>query len=658
MLGTTGGAKELEGKGGNLDQSSRVQCVVDFFGPAELLSMGGGHDGPGSPEARLIGGPVQKNKEKARKASPLTYVSKDSAPFLIMHGDQDNVVPPQQSKVLSEALKKAGVEVKLQMIKGNGHGGPGFNSLENRRLIEEFFDKHLKNVKDRADAPRNPPVLVTISKETTYITGPLRKDGYVNYVAALNERCKKGVTPENNAAVLVWQAMGPGKIKAEIRPRYFQMLEMQPPPEKGEYFIAFYQYLQRLREDKDPRAPKLAADGWDPVYDQLSEAMKRPWSAAEFPVMEAWLAANEKPLALIAKASRRTRRFDPLVSEGRDDEIFSALPMSGIEAYREMGRILVARAMRHVKDGRLDEARDDLLTCHRLGRLAGQGPTLVEALVGIAVDGMACAGEQAVLQSAALDARQITKFREELDELPPMASMADKTEVAERFFFLDCATRCSREGFKSLGRIMTLGGVTGSTPEILSDATMRRAVDWDLILRSGNSWYDRMVAAGRRPTRHERRAEFEKLEKAIKAMKADVTVTSLALSLLADGPRQSYSKRVGNLFVGLGVPGLTLVFNAEDRGNIQFELARLGFSLAAYHADHGTYPGQLSELAPRYVAKLPVDIFANDAPLHYQRQGGGYLLYSVGANGRDDGGRGYNDRKGDEDWDDLSIRVQ
>jgi acetyl esterase/lipase len=143
MLGTAGGVKEFEGKGGNLDQSSRVQCVVDWFGPSSLATMGGWHDGPGSPESRLIGGTVPENKEKARKASPVTYVGKDSAPFLIMHGDQDNTVPPGQSDELAAALKKAGVEVTLQVVKGNGHGGPGFNSPENRRLIEEFFAKHL-----------------------------------------------------------------------------------------------------------------------------------------------------------------------------------------------------------------------------------------------------------------------------------------------------------------------------------------------------------------------------------------------------------------------------------------------------------------------------------------------------------------------------------
>jgi acetyl esterase/lipase len=144
LLGTSGGAKELEGKEGNLDQSSRVQAVVDWFGPTDLTKMGGGHNRPNSAEARLLGGPVQENMEKAAVANPITYVSKDAAPFLIMHGDEDKSVPYSQSELLTEALKKAGVEVTLVPIKGAGHGGPAFQRPEVRKAIEEFFDKHLK----------------------------------------------------------------------------------------------------------------------------------------------------------------------------------------------------------------------------------------------------------------------------------------------------------------------------------------------------------------------------------------------------------------------------------------------------------------------------------------------------------------------------------
>ncbi len=153
LLGTTGDVKELEGSiGEHTRTSSRVQCVVDFYGPTDLTKMGAqskpnskiDHDAPNSPESRLIGGAIQENKEKAAKANPLNYVSKDDAPFLILHGDADPLVPLAQSEMLVEALKKVNVPVELIVIKGGGHGGPGFANAENQARIDKFFDSHLK----------------------------------------------------------------------------------------------------------------------------------------------------------------------------------------------------------------------------------------------------------------------------------------------------------------------------------------------------------------------------------------------------------------------------------------------------------------------------------------------------------------------------------
>ena len=87
------------------------------------------------------------------------------------------------------------------------------------------------------------------------------------------------------------------------------------------------------------------------------------------------------------------------------------------------------------------------------------------------------------------------------------------------------------------------------------------------------------------------------------------------------------------------LPAVSAAVDAEDRGTMQFDLTRLAFALAAYHADHGTYPAKLADLAPKYAAEVPKDIF-NASELHYRQEGGGYLLYSVGPNGKDDGGKG------------------
>lgn len=144
LVGTSAQVKELEGTGGNLDQSSRVQCVVDWFGHSDLRAGPGPRDDPKHPVAQLLGGTTNKEKDKATLASPVAHITKDCPPFLIMHGDKDMSVPMVQSEILNEALMKAGVPVTFVKIAGAGHGGKEFQSPQVQQQIEEFFTLHLK----------------------------------------------------------------------------------------------------------------------------------------------------------------------------------------------------------------------------------------------------------------------------------------------------------------------------------------------------------------------------------------------------------------------------------------------------------------------------------------------------------------------------------
>jgi len=160
LLGTAGDVKSFD-VGANLEFPSRVQAVVDFFGPTDFTQMSKyapkdgpfDHDAADSPESQLIGGAVPENKAQAAKANPITYVSADDPPFLIMHGDQDKLVPYQQSEILRAALQKAGVPVKFEIIKGAGHG---FGGREIDRQVEEFFEANLKPVAKRPTQSSNP----------------------------------------------------------------------------------------------------------------------------------------------------------------------------------------------------------------------------------------------------------------------------------------------------------------------------------------------------------------------------------------------------------------------------------------------------------------------------------------------------------------------
>ena len=147
LIGTTGDVAEMEGEvGSHHEFSSRVQAVCDWFGPTDFARMNDipgdqDHNAPDAPEALLIGGPVQEHPDRVARANPITYISRDTPPFLIMHGDRDPIVPITQSSLLYHALRKAGIDVKFHIIEGAGHGFEGEMILDS---VRQFFDRQLK----------------------------------------------------------------------------------------------------------------------------------------------------------------------------------------------------------------------------------------------------------------------------------------------------------------------------------------------------------------------------------------------------------------------------------------------------------------------------------------------------------------------------------
>ena len=123
LLGTTGGVRDLEGNGGNAEYSSAVQAVVGLYPAADLVKTG--KRDPQSAAGSLylfLGKTYAAAPELWAKASPLTYVGKDDPPFLLMHGDQDKLVPYEQSVALADKLKAAGVQTDLFVAPGAPHG--------------------------------------------------------------------------------------------------------------------------------------------------------------------------------------------------------------------------------------------------------------------------------------------------------------------------------------------------------------------------------------------------------------------------------------------------------------------------------------------------------------------------------------------------------
>jgi len=119
------------------------KAVVDFYGPAELILFPGSNDAK-SPEGLLIGAAPLSRPDLAKTASPVTYVDKGDPPFLIIHGEKDQLVSTKQSQLLSSWLTVVGVQNELVIVKDAPHFGEMFDSDEVRIKVMNFLRKRLK----------------------------------------------------------------------------------------------------------------------------------------------------------------------------------------------------------------------------------------------------------------------------------------------------------------------------------------------------------------------------------------------------------------------------------------------------------------------------------------------------------------------------------
>src|ERR1700743_1475758 len=123
----------------------KIKLVLDFYGPADFLALTGAEaSDPKSSVSLLLGGTIADRTKLAKKASPVTYIDKNDPPFLIVQGEKDESVNPQQSIALSAKLKAAGVKNDLIIVPGAPHYGVMFDSEDIRKKVFWYLGEYLK----------------------------------------------------------------------------------------------------------------------------------------------------------------------------------------------------------------------------------------------------------------------------------------------------------------------------------------------------------------------------------------------------------------------------------------------------------------------------------------------------------------------------------
>jgi len=463
---------------------------------------------------------------------------------------------------------------------------------------------------------------ITVGRETTFLTDPpLRGDGTVDYVKAYDAALRQGVTAENNAFARILTVLGPKVASDKTRAATLEALGLKDLPLEGDYYQSFGDYLS---------AKGVAGDAQLPFFGQLDAVKGHAWAAEEHPELAAWLAQEEKHLDALVAATARERFYIPAIStSGSMIDIW--LPALG--ALRDAGNGLAARVSLRVGAGNLDGAWKDSLAGHRLGWLLTQQGTLIEILVGYAIESLMVKADGAILASPKLTAAQAKACLAELQGLT-LGGIGPCLDQSERLSALDAIMGIA-------GGRMSVDGIAAGTGQRLTPEQAAR-IDWDVILRAINVQYDGMVAAANKPTFAERAAAWKEVSDGIGQGRKD-----------AGAGGQPSEKKLAAVLLAILTPSVDRADILHDRTAMMAELERVAFALAAFKAEKGDWPETLDALVPGYLAAVPKDRFT-DQPLHYKPTADGFVVYSVGDDMEDNGGSDARDKKGHFD---LVIRV-
>ncbi len=399
-------------------------------------------------------------------------------------------------------------------------------------------------------------VPLRISKETTYITEPLKSDGkQVDYFAAWEEQTyPKNIATEENGYRLIVQHLGPAP---EAQPWHFAQTCQKLDLAEEEILLDMTledpdDFLRRHveSEDFDPvSVNETTGDDASPVdpYTVLKERLGRPWTADDLPMMEAWLAANGPAIDLIGQAVRKPTFQIPYGRENESDQLLGLL-FPEIQWSRSFARALSARANHRIAIGDIDGAIYDIISCKRLGRHIGKRGTLIEMLVGIAMQGIAEAVGIAGSLEHPPSSEQIERFLAESNDLPPEGQF-EKAYLFERYMALDIVQALANgERFEDI------------------ELPAANGLDWNVLASRVNEHYDTALTSGTYPSPSPGRI-----------------LAALALV-------RTRSKMVADILGALLLPAVDAAREATRRNICTDRMNRITLAMLLYERDHGTLP--------------------------------------------------------------------
>ncbi len=538
------------------------------------------------------------------------------------------------------------------------------------------------------------PVPLVHGRDTTYITEPLDKAGRIDYLRAFDEARSKGVTRENNAAAKLAEVVDFGLRKDEHDvDLFYERLGFAAPPKPGDDAFVDFDDLREVysrtdeldspvRDGAAERKRILAAlkthgvdipdtpdtfDAIDLFGDAQIASTDGPWRPDDSPIAAAYLSLNQRALDVAVEASRRDRFYLPESQIGPEVKVrMNSSVLGGGSSVRHIVRGLCVRSMRRLDQGNFQGARSDLLAMQRLGNLYTQRRTVIGALIAISIDALWLGAIKDMAVSDKLNAEQARTLRDDVRSLRHEIPFRQIISQGERFYALDTVQWLDDpvlwkqfldppDFFKNF-----------MPPALPNAPFLDQYLDRNAVMRRVNSHYDNLdrriadkhwnldaddlIAQGER---------VDAMAKPIARMMYDMAFWQRFSMPFGVNRKQLVTDRISRFHDDLITGTLANIAKLIRRIETRRDLTQVALTLAIYRADHGMYPAGLHALTPRFIKAVPNDRYdKKGGPLRYRRQGDGYVLYSVGPNGIDDGGERSTLDSEDLDKDDIAVEAE
>lgn len=434
--------------------------------------------------------------------------------------------------------------------------------------------------------------------DATYVDGPRRDDGSIDYIEALNEEFEQEIDFEKNAA------------------SYY--LDAWPTENENPFMVEELEF--RFSWDRTRFPDKLRAPTGEWYDEQTTWLSDGTVIGADLQQTRQWVAQQQPIIDHILKGTRQEYCYIPIIPSEEEGPLIGAL-LSPIHHARSYARLFHTRAMLSILDGDLDAAHDDAMAIRRMSHHLSSNPLLITLFISYAMDGMAARIDERIFASPSITADQARRYLADTEALAPLPEVSKRVAHSERLASLDTAMHLSRgkADFQAIGMHVP--------PFVL------KAVNWETVLIEINKQYDHIEKLLAIEDLDKRRAALERVEQSVEAFQRRAH-TRIAGSIFSRRARSLLAKDV---LTSLMLPSFSSMLQMERRHHMKVELTKLSGLLALYRAENGEYPSQLEQLAPKYVAQIPKDPTSRQSFV-YRQVDDTFVLYGAGENGKDDGG--------------------